>query len=646
MQNNWVIDWETLINCSVLCAEHYKTDEKKNFVIHESRNDYPELIDFLETCKKEGSWHIGFNSISFDSQLTEYCLREKENMLKMSGEEISVLIYNKAQEVIQKSNNREWSEWGEKDLSIKQLDIFKTNHWDNVQRSAGLKWIQYAMDWPNLQDMPIHHSTYITGGQISDIVTYCFNDVASTKNIINLSKASLGLRAEIFEKYGVNCFSYSNTKMGSELLLKLYCKHTGTRSWDIRKLRTGRNGIHIKDILFPYIKFKSPELNAFMEILKNKVIFNTKKDFKHTVKLGDIEFDYGAGGIHQCISSGVYHSDEYFVIMDFDVASLYPSIAIANKMYPAHLGPEFYQVYKEEIVDVRLREKAKGKDGNKAITEGFKEAANASYGNSNSEHSWLYDPQYTMQTTINGQLMLTMLCEDILINIPEAQLLQTNTDGATFKIPRHTLDIYKTCCKSWEDTTKLQLEFVEYKSMFIRDVNNYISVTTTGKTKCKGTFEWEDLQNYKPSHLHKNKSYLVIAKAVYEYFVNGIEPDKYLESNRNIYDYCAGTKIKGDWTFYETCVVNQRVIEVPLQKTLRYYISDKGCKIIKRNNSDGREIQVQAGRWEQMLFNNYQELPWKDYHVDMRFYKKEIQKEIDNILGKKQLQTDMFIENE
>ncbi len=48
-----------------------------------------------------------------------------------------------------------------------------------------------------------------------------------------------------------------------------------------------------------------------------------------------------------------------YVIIDADVASLYPSIAIVNGLYPQHLGPEFKDIYKKEIVDVRLAEKAK-----------------------------------------------------------------------------------------------------------------------------------------------------------------------------------------------------------------------------------------------------------------------------------------------
>ena len=266
-----------------------------------------------------------------------------------------------------------------------------------------------------------------------------------------------------------------------------------------------------------------------------------------------------------------------------------------------------------------------------AIIEGFKEAANASYGNSNSEYSWLYDSQYTMQTTINGQLLLSMLVEDLLINIPESVLLQTNTDGATLQFDKKYIDVYNQICKAWEEKTKLVLEFADYSAMYIWDVNNYISVYTNGATKCKGRFEWEDLENHKYTHLHKNKSHLIVAKTIYNYFVNGIDPEKYLKEHKNIYDFCAGVKIKGEWTFYKSAIEAGKHVYEPLQKTLRYYISNKGCKILKTHNHDKREIQVEAGRWEQTIFNNYIEKPFEDYNINYDYYLGNIKKEIETL---------------
>lgn len=638
VKTNWVMDYETMANCTVLCVEDWKDDSITiDFVIHPLKNDITKLIQFLEENREHREYHISYNGLSFDAQISQYILKNKGTLIKCTPEEFTTKIYTKAQDIIGRQSRREFQEFPEWKIEIPQIDVFKLNHWDNAAKMSGLKWIQYSMDWYNLQEMPIHHATKITTQEEIDIIVdYCRNDVKSTKKIMHLCKEQINLRRTITNKYGMNCYNYSNTKIGSELLLKLYCERTGKDPRDVKKTGTIRTNIIVKDIIFPYISFKTPIFQDFLEKVKGTVIKNTKGDFAYKVKFKGYEFIYGTGGIHQCIKPGVYEIEEGFIIKDLDVASLYPSIAIVNKMYPAHLGLDFYKVYKEDIVDVRLAEKAKKGLGDKAIIEGFKEAANASYGNSNSQYSWLFDSQYTMQTTINGQLLLTMLVEELLIEFPDATLLQTNTDGATLKFKKSDEARYYEICKAWEVKTQLILEYADYSKMVIRDVNNYIGVYTNGKVKCKGSFEWEDLQNNKPSHLHKNKSHLIIPKAIYAYFVNDILPEQYLQDNRNIFDYCGAAKAKGDWEFQMKYVKESTFYNVSLQKTSRFYISNSGCKIVKKNKTDGREIQVQAGHWMQTVFNLYEKKNWEGYDVNEKFYLDAIYSEIATISPKKQ----------
>jgi hypothetical protein len=127
---------------------------------------------------------------------------------------------------------------------------------------------------------------------------------------------------------------------------------------------------------------------------------------------------------------------------------------------------------------------------------------------------------------------------------------------------------------------------------------------------------------------------LIIPKAIYAYFVENKLPEQFLQENRNIFDYCGGVKIKGDWQFQQTCVSKDGVVKTNLQKTLRYYISDKGCKIYKVNKSDKREIQIEAGPWMQELFNVYEDKPWNDYNINEKFYLDKIYREINNIIKK------------
>ena len=53
--------------------------------------------------------------------------------------------------------------------------------------------------------------------------------------------------------------------------------------------------------------------------------------------IDDFQYDFGTGGIHGSIESQVVRSDDTWAIIDQDVASYYPNMAISNRIYPEHL---------------------------------------------------------------------------------------------------------------------------------------------------------------------------------------------------------------------------------------------------------------------------------------------------------------------
>lgn len=215
--------------------------------------------------------------------------------------------------------------------------------------------------------------------------------------------------------------------------------------------------------------------------------------------------------------------------------------------------------------------------------------------------------------------------------IPEAQPLMLNTDGLEMMIPEEKVHLYHQVCKEWEKLTQLSLEHDEYTKMIIRDVNNYMAIQKNGKVKCKGAFEWEDLANKKVATFHKNKSFLIIPKAIHAYFVKGIRPEDFLEQNKNLYDYCAGVKAKAGWHFEERKVTDGEVINTKLQKIIRYYVSNGGGKLVKCHQ-DGREIQVESGEWLQTTVNKLDASKAFDkYDINKKYYLEEIYKEIEGI---------------
>jgi hypothetical protein len=616
------MDYETLSNCFIGVFEGIKSEDQEIFVVHESRNDIRELVEFLDRNIYYEEWHVSFNGLGFDSQITESIIRNKEWLIEQSPEKIAKFIYGKAQDVIYKQNNGEFLEYSPRDLSIRQLDVFKLNHWDNNAKRSSLKWIQYTMDWTNIIDMPIRHTEHIVEEQIPEIIRYCINDVKSTKQIMNLSKSQIELRRTLTEEYGIDLYSASEPRISKELFLLFLSQKTGIKKWDLKQMRTHRARITVKNIILPYIEFKTATFQNLLKKFQEVVIYpgETKGGFKYSVQYKGVKTDYGLGGIHGARSTKVYESNEDMVIMTSDVTSFYPNLAIRNKWAPAHLEQDdfcdLYEWFFEE------RKKIPKKDPKNYV---YKIILNSTYGLSNDENSFLYDPEFTMRITINGQLSLSMLYEMICEEIPNAVPLMQNTDGLETLIPREYVDKYMDICKRWEDITQLQLEHDTYSKIILGDVNNYIAITEDGKSKCKGRFEYDNLA------LHKNKSFLIIPKAIHAYFVDGIKPEDFLAQNQNIFDYCGGVKIKGDWSFYEHHIINGEYEVKPLQHTIRYFVSKSGSKIIKKNNTDGREIQVEAGKWMQTTLINYTEKDFSEYDINYDYYLENIYKEIRNL---------------
>jgi hypothetical protein len=622
------MDYETLVNLFVAVFIDYKTEERKVFAVCEQRNDFPELVTFLQKCVTQNQWHISYNGLAFDAQITQYILDVKNKLSKLDGKSIAEVIYKFAQETIERTSKNEFALYSPSKLKIRQIDLFKMNHWDNKAKMSSLKWIQYSMDWENVEEMPHPHNKPVTNDHtLDEIIQYCINDVRSTKKILDHSKEQIQLRQTLTKEYGIDLYSASEPRISKELFLHFLQQKTGISKPDLKLLRTPRDYIVLADCILPYIQFETPQFNSVLDYFRTKVITSTKDGFKHSVDFKGVKIDYGLGGIHGATSAGLYEAKPGWTIITSDVTSFYPNLAIKNKFAPAHLPQEdFGQLYEWFFEE---RKKIPKSDPKNYV---YKIILNSTYGLTGDANSFLYDPKMTMQITINGQLLLSKLAEMLILAIPEAQPLMFNTDGLEMMIPNDKVDDYMKACAEWEKLTQLALEHDQYSKMIIRDVNNYMAVTKDGKVKCKGAFEWEDLEKKKVATFHKNKSFLIIPKAIYAYFVNGILPEDFLAQNQNIFDYCGAVKAKGDWHFEERKIIDGNLINNKLQKIIRYYISNDGSKLVKCHN-DGREIQVEAGQWLQSTVNNLNpnNKEFKDYNINLTYYIESIYREITQI---------------
>ena len=628
MPTHWVMDYETLVNCFVGVFQHYKDDSiSEIFVVNEDQNDLPKFIEFLNKCIQLNQWHISYNGLAFDAQISQHIIKNQRKLLSLTGLEVAQYIHKLAQDIITRSDRGEFQEFAPRQLKIRQIDLFKMNHWDNKAKMSSLKWIQYSMDWDNVEEMPHHHSKPVENTQqLQDIIHYCINDVLSTKKILEHSKEQIELRKTLTNEYGIDLYSASEPRISKELFLFFLEQKLGWDKAEIKRLRTKRDEIYLGQCILPYVKFQTPEFQKIHDYFRTKVVTSTKDKLKFTLDYKGVKTDYGLGGIHGAKDSGVYEAHPGWTIMTSDVTSFYPNLAIKNKFHPAHLPQkEFGDLYEWFFEE---RKKIPKTDPKNYV---YKIILNSTYGLTGDENSFLYDPQMTMQITINGQLLLSMLYEMLCLEIPEGIPLMQNTDGLEMMIPTSAVSKYMEVCDKWCLLTQLQLEHDEYSKMVIADVNNYIAVHKSGKVKCKGKFEWEDLEKKKVAMLHKNKSFLIIPKAIYAYFVNGILPEQFLAENKSVYDYCAGVKAKGGWYYEERSLVKGELVTNKLQKIVRYYVTKSGNKILKRH-PDGREMQVEAGQWMQKTVNKIDpSIPYEAYDIDTEYYLENIYKQIEQI---------------
>jgi len=301
------------------------------------------------------------------------------------------------------------------------------------------------------------------------------------------------------------------------------------------------------------------------------------------------EYDFGTGGIHGSIESTTVESDDYYEVWDWDVGGYYPEVGGANNLYPEHLSDTFCVV--NENLKQERRQYKKGTSLNRSI----KLARNGAFGDSNSEYSPLYDPQYTMAITINGQLLLCMLVQ-YLIDIPGLTMIQVNTDGLTVRCPRKHIEDMKNVCKWWENYTCLELESVIYSRMWIKDVNNYIGEYTDGKLKRKGAYAHERvIENPDTAERlwHQNHSALVVPKAAEAALVHGQDIRDFIINHKNIYDFMLRTKVGRADQLILSDIFGKKT---ELQKITRYYVStalDAGT-LTKVSPPAGKKI---VGQW-------------------------------------------------
>jgi hypothetical protein len=637
-----IFDLETYTNIFTFCGFDYQTKQWFLYEISERKDQKQELLQFLNYHMAVGTYFVGYNNCNFDYPILHSLILDPLNFTYQRASQLCQQI------IFDKENTQPiWAD----NRRLKQIDLLKINHFDNKNRATSLKALQCAMRSESVEDLPFPVRN-LTFDEMDTLIKYNAHDVLETIKFFEKCIHLIDLRKEMLDTKMIegDVLNYSDVKIGVEFLIKEIGRDKCFGK-DRQPLQTKIQSLELKNIILPKIEFHLDEYDAVKDWYKKQTWYSYQEnEIKLETTIRGFPFVLGMGGIHGSVENEAFIANDDWVIIDLDVASLYPSIGIANNFYPMHLGEMFVEKYKG-LKDKRFQQ-AKGT----ALNALYKLALNGAYGNSNNPYSPLYDPSYMLKITINGQLQLLQLCE-LLFSVPNVKPIQVNTDGVTIYVHKSSIPYINMHITGWQKDTGLELEQADYSRMFIRDVNNYLAVTTKGKIKAKGAYWHPETDKDHDGYWNKDYSAMVVQKAIRHVLMDGINPEYIVKLMTDPFDFMLRYKTPSGSQIY--------LGDEPCSKTVRYYVSTKGKEMVKvskpkgvvgewkrRNGLSDSEFNrinsiVPKGTWDERihtknksqygevrtniengklvkLCNNCNDFNWND--VDYNYYIKEVEK--------------------
>lgn len=635
--------FQNIFHCSVKNTE---TNNIYKFEISERKNQLRELVKFFKQVDKYITWgdyyttninipanviFCGYNNLHYDNPIINYIIEYEDKLMQYNIPTICSSIFNLSKTITTSSEDNidAWKHW-KYQIWFDTFDIL-TMLYSNKLR-VGLKEIQVTMQYPNVQEFVCDWTKPLPLEDFDSMIDYNINDIESTSELLNRCKKDVDLRIAIEDEYGVRVLSKDGVNIGMKILTQKYLEKTGLTWWDIKDLRSPMSVIPLKDVILPFIKYDSPILQKVLEDMKNQIVSPGRKGYENKFVFNNLRYSVGVGGIHSVNSPEIIIPRDDEMLIDIDVASLYPSMLIEYEFYPKHLGKEFLEVYKQ-IKDERIEAKH---NGDKVKNETLKLALNGLSGNLQNEHNFCYSPFAVMQIRINGQLLLLMLAEK-LTQIG-CRIVQANTDGLFVLLKKDIYSKVNSICREWEQLTKLTLEEDRFKAMYQYAINDYFAITEDNKVKEKGMF-------ITAVKLGKGLTPKIIPKAIISFFKDGISVEDTIKNCTDIRDFLMSEKTGKQW--------HVEYMNEEQQRTNRFYASTNGGYLWKWKDTGHKEGEIitytepyvgehkykaSARQYQNMLtasgvtlLNKFDDKPIEERKINYRYYIMEAYKIIRDL---------------
>lgn len=382
----------------------------------------------------------------------------------------------------QTSINLQWYELLEFELPpICEKDI---HFYHNIDRYKGMTAKQ-------LNSLLGKWERFIIEEYIPPMMYYNKNDCFIGCEMMRLNIDEIRLRYNIARSYGLNVLSASRSNISDAFIEKFYSEMSGLHPSQWKGKKTERKAMAFKKVIFDFINFKTEPLQKLLREMKEVVVFSIGKDaFSREVSINNGVYTIATGGLHSKDIPGALYSNwptddasstgeqsqkslNRFKYVHWDISSFYPSIMVQYGVAPAHLDQKVFVKLIKWIRDTRVTAKhTKGDiDGVPAniLAAVLKIVINAIYGKLGFEHGDLCDRLAVLKVTINGQLMIMMLCEELELN--GIEVISANTDGIVVKLYENKVDTFNTITNNWKKLTGLDADSEEYKCYINRDID-------------------------------------------------------------------------------------------------------------------------------------------------------------------------------
>lgn len=529
---------------------------------------------------------------------------------------------------------------------------------DDCQDGVSLKGIEAHLGIPIEEtevDFNVDH--VLSESEKAQTTYYCKYDVDATEILFKLRQGYLDNKAAVGRKRGLTdrqAMYMTNAKLTSVYLQAQKPEKPWTDERDYQYPDKLLRQYIPQEVFDFFDKLHDPNI-------PNYLLFGgyDEQGVKHKGAALDFSIDeckctIAYGGIHGAIPTYVEEATEGRSIRNKDVASYYPHLMTIPLSKGQKYGFCSRNIPSPQVYVDTLEERVQAKKaGDKVTANALKLVLNTTYGTmlngkDGVAFNDLYDPLMGRSVCITGQLLLLELSMHLVSECPTLKIIQLNTDGIMVSFDNSDEAKWQEITQEWQDRTGFELEEDFIQKIVQRDVNNYVEVPVgDGKPKVKGGAlvrgiltnanidftkmglpAWENMSG---GAWNINNNAVIVARAIQDYFVKGVDPEETIMASKNILDFQVIAKVGGK---YSGCYQMVGEDKVPVQKVNRVYATAdrRYGTIYKTHAVTGKDAKVPSLPVHCMVDNN-NELAIDV--VDRNWYLKLAQKNIREFLGVK-----------